>query len=145
MFVCIKTCNHITMFVEKRSNNNSKDICDFLVLCDGPCGTVPYLLRPIHSTCRRKKKCIRYLPGEGDNSPHSADRSLIDSPPPSPVPWDSPSSPSDHAHPSPSLSGTSQIQPSVLLPKSESRGPTGMPQVVLRPPTISHPGTSGAS
>uniref|UniRef100_A0A8C4X071 Transcription factor 7 like 2 n=1 Tax=Eptatretus burgeri TaxID=7764 RepID=A0A8C4X071_EPTBU len=95
--------------------------------------------------CRRKKKCIRYLPGEGDNSPHSADRSLIDSPPPSPVPWDSPSSPSDHAHLSPSLCGTSQIQPSVLLPKSESRGPNGMPQVVLRPPTISHPGTSGAS
>uniref|UniRef100_UPI00358F7825 transcription factor 7-like 2 isoform X3 n=1 Tax=Myxine glutinosa TaxID=7769 RepID=UPI00358F7825 len=95
--------------------------------------------------CRRKKKCIRYLPGEGDNSPHSADRSLIDSPPPSPLPWDSPSPPSDHAHLPPSLSGTSQTHSSVLLRKPESRGPTGMPQVVLRPPTISHPGTSGPS
>lgn len=47
-----------------------------------PC---PALTEPLSPVSRRKKKCVRYIQGEGSClSPPSSDGSLLDSPPPSP-------------------------------------------------------------
>ncbi|XP_069467904.1 transcription factor 7-like 2 isoform X7 [Ambystoma mexicanum] len=74
--------------------------------------------------CRRKKKCIRYIQGEGSCiSPPSSDGSLLDSPPLSPDLLDSPSRDS--------LSQTEQTQPLSLTLK-----PDPLARLSMLPPSL---------
>ncbi|XP_078499945.1 transcription factor 7-like 2 isoform X31 [Lissotriton helveticus] len=74
--------------------------------------------------CRRKKKCIRYIQGEGSCiSPPSSDGSLLDSPPLSPDLLDSP--------PRDSLSQTEQTQPLSLTLK-----PDPLARLSMLPPSL---------
>ncbi|XP_069467903.1 transcription factor 7-like 2 isoform X6 [Ambystoma mexicanum] len=83
----------------------------------GPCR----LLSPVS---RRKKKCIRYIQGEGSCiSPPSSDGSLLDSPPLSPDLLDSPSRDS--------LSQTEQTQPLSLTLK-----PDPLARLSMLPPSL---------
>ncbi|XP_075906754.1 transcription factor 7-like 2 isoform X4 [Nelusetta ayraudi] len=79
--------------------------------------------------CRRKKKCIRYIQGEGScASPPSSDGSLLDSPP---------SSPSSSVVPSPSPKEskpqTEQMQPLSLTMKPAQQ-PLHHPHLLAGPP-----------
>lgn len=78
--------------------------------------------------CRRKKKCIRYIQGEGScASPPSTDGSLIDSPPSSPssvVPSPSPKESKPH---------TEQMQPLSLTMKPAHQ-PLHHPHLLAGPP-----------
>ncbi|XP_075071777.1 transcription factor 7-like 2 isoform X17 [Mixophyes fleayi] len=77
--------------------------------------------------CRRKKKCIRYIQGEGSCvSPPSSDGSLLDSPPSSPTMLDSPTRDSTPQ--------TEQTQPLSLTLKRDPLARLCMPQ---SPPTES--------
>ncbi|KAM5132092.1 transcription factor 7-like 2 isoform 13-T13 [Mantella aurantiaca] len=74
--------------------------------------------------CRRKKKCIRYIQGEGSCvSPPSSDGSLLDSPPSSPTMLDSPTRDS--------TSQSEQTQPLSLSLKPEPLARLCMPQSPL--------------
>nr|DBA14825.1 TPA: hypothetical protein GDO54_004107 [Pyxicephalus adspersus] len=74
--------------------------------------------------CRRKKKCIRYIQGEGSCvSPPSSDGSLLDSPPSSPTMLDSPTRDSN--------SQSEQTQPLSLSLKPEPLARLCMPQSPL--------------
>ncbi|TNN54473.1 Transcription factor 7-like 2 [Liparis tanakae] len=69
--------------------------------------------------CRRKKKCIRYIQGEGScASPPSTDGSLLDSPP---------SSPSSSVAPSPSSKESHQPQTEQMQPLSLTMKPAHQP------------------
>ncbi|XP_070339104.1 transcription factor 7-like 2 isoform X14 [Equus asinus] len=73
--------------------------------------------------CRRKKKCVRYIQGEGSClSPPSSDGSLLDSPPPSPSLLGSP--------PQDAKSQTEQTQPLSLSLK-----PDPLAHLSMMPPT----------
>ncbi|XP_073540822.1 transcription factor 7-like 2 isoform X38 [Phyllobates terribilis] len=74
--------------------------------------------------CRRKKKCIRYIQGEGSCvSPPSSDGSLLDSPPSSPTMLDTP--------PRDSTPQTEQTQPLSLSLKPDPLARLCMPQSPL--------------
>ncbi|XP_071987573.1 transcription factor 7-like 2 isoform X34 [Engystomops pustulosus] len=74
--------------------------------------------------CRRKKKCIRYIQGEGSCvSPPSSDGSLLDSPPSSPTMLDTP--------PRDSTPHTEQTQPLSLSLKPDPLARLCMPQSPL--------------
>ncbi|KAG8431728.1 hypothetical protein GDO86_020264, partial [Hymenochirus boettgeri] len=74
--------------------------------------------------CRRKKKCIRYIQGEGSCvSPPSTDGSLLDSPPSSPAMLDSPTTDSK--------SQTEQTQPLSLTLKPDPLVRTCVPHSPL--------------
>lgn len=58
------------------------DFCNYFILRIWPCKFTLYLQITLFTVLRRKKKCIRYLQGEGRcASPVSSDGSAIDSPP----------------------------------------------------------------
>ncbi|XP_037547389.1 transcription factor 7-like 2 isoform X13 [Nematolebias whitei] len=81
--------------------------------------------------CRRKKKCIRYIQGEGScASPPSTDGSLLDSPP------SSPSSVAPSPSPKESKPQTEQMQPLSLTMKPAHQ-PLHHPHLLVGPPSSS--------
>ncbi|XP_018419980.1 PREDICTED: transcription factor 7-like 2 [Nanorana parkeri] len=88
--------------------------------------------------CRRKKKCIRYIQGEGSCvSPPSSDGSLLDSPPSSPTMLDSPTTDSN--------SQSEQTQPLSLSLKPEPLARLCMPQSPLTESPTRKPGNMPAN
>ncbi|XP_073451974.1 transcription factor 7-like 2 [Aquarana catesbeiana] len=82
--------------------------------------------------CRRKKKCIRYIQGEGSCvSPPSSDGSLLDSPPSSPTMLDSPTRDSN--------SQSEQTQPLSLSLKPEPLARLCMPHSPLTESPVRKP------